>query len=102
MTLFTKAGFHMFSLQKELHSNTIVMISSRDTLIYRQVDFLIRKPSMKHDETILPQIFKGASNSSNMGCDRNISLDFRHSPLISFSESCTFFPGREPRTKIKI
>ena len=57
---------------------------------------------MKHDETILPQIFKGASNSSNMGCDKNISLDFRHSPLISFSESCTFFPGREPRTAIEV
>ena len=50
----------------------------------------------------LPQIFNGASSSSKMGCDKNISLDLRHNPLISFSESCTFFPGREPRTENKI
>ena len=46
----------------------------------------------------LPQIFRGASSSSKIGWDRKISLDFRHRPLISFSESCTFLPGREPRT----
>ena len=86
----------------KLLSNTILMISSRDTFIYRQVHFLITKLCMKKISKTLPQIFKGASNSSNIGCDRNISLDFRHSPLISFSESCTFFPGREPRTKIKV
>lgn len=33
-----------------------------------------------------------------MGWLRNISRDFRHSPRISFSVSCTFFPGREPCT----
>lgn len=33
----------------------------------------------------LPQIFNGASSSSNIGCDKNISRDLRHSPLISVS-----------------
>jgi hypothetical protein len=36
-----------------------------------------------------------------MGCDKKISLDFKHNPRISDSVSCTFFPGREPRTKMK-
>ena len=50
----------------------------------------------------LPQIFKGASSSSRIGWLRNSSLDFKHSPRISFSVSCTFFPGRDPRTEIEI
>ena len=29
----------------------------------------------------------------------NISLDFRQRPRISYSDSCTFLPGLEPRTK---
>lgn len=33
-----------------------------------------------------------------MGWLRKISRDFRHSPRISFSVSCTFFPGRDPWT----
>jgi len=33
-----------------------------------------------------------------MGCDRNISRDLRHRLRISLSDSCTFFPGRAPRT----
>lgn len=47
----------------------------------------------------LPQIFSGASNSNNMGCDKNISRDLRHRFRISTSLSCTFFPGLAPRTK---
>lgn len=35
-----------------------------------------------------------------MGCDKNISRDFRHRLRISFSDSCTFFPGRAPRTEM--
>lgn len=46
----------------------------------------------------LPHIFNGASSSSSMGCDRKISLDFRHRPRISPSDSCTFLPGLAPRT----
>merc|ERR1719319_1502986 len=42
--------------------------------------------------------FSGASNSSKMGCDKNSSLDFRQSPLISCSASWTFFPGLAPLT----
>lgn len=45
-----------------------------------------------------PQILRGASSSSRMGWLRKISRDFRHSPRISFSVSCTFFPGRDPWT----
>jgi len=33
-----------------------------------------------------------------MGCDRKISLDLRHRPLISPSDSWTFLPGLAPRT----
>lgn len=50
---------------------------------------------------ILPQIFKGASNSKRIGCDRNISRDFKQRPRISPSDSCTCFPGRAPRTVIQ-
>ena len=46
----------------------------------------------------LPHILRGASSSSRMGWLRNNSLDLRHSPLISPSVSCTFFPGLEPLT----
>jgi len=45
-----------------------------------------------------PHIFNGASSSSSMGCDRKISLDLRHRPLISPSDSWTFLPGLAPRT----
>ncbi len=47
----------------------------------------------------VPHIFRGASSSSSIGWLRKISLDFRHSPLISVSVSCTFLPGFEPRTE---
>lgn len=47
---------------------------------------------------ISPQILIGASSSNKFGCDKNISRLLRHNPLISFSVSCTFLPGREPRT----
>lgn len=40
----------------------------------------------------LPHILSGASSSSNIGCDKNISRDFKHNPRISDSVSCTFFP----------
>jgi len=33
-----------------------------------------------------------------MGCDKKISLDLRHRPLISPSDSWTFLPGLAPRT----
>ena len=46
----------------------------------------------------LPQIFRGASSSNRTGWFKKISLDFRHSPRTSDSVSCTFFPGRLPRT----
>ena len=45
-----------------------------------------------------PHIFSGASSSSRIGWLRKISLDFKHSPLISFSWSWTFLPGFDPRT----
>lgn len=45
-----------------------------------------------------PQILRGASSSRRMGWLRKISRDLRHRPRISFSVSCTFFPGREPCT----
>ena len=50
---------------------------------------------------VLPQIFRGASNSKRMGCCRNISRDFKHNPLTSFSVICTVLPGRLPLTKEK-
>lgn len=46
-----------------------------------------------------PQILRGASSSRRMGWLRKISRDLRHRPRISFSVSCTFFPGREPCTE---
>lgn len=49
----------------------------------------------------IPHILSGASSSSKIGCDKNISRDFKHNPRISDSVSCTFFPGLEPRTKRK-
>ena len=49
-------------------------------------------------EIFIPQILRGASNSSKMGWLRNISRDFKHKPLISDSVNCTFLPGLEPRT----
>lgn len=45
-----------------------------------------------------PQILRGASSSRRMGWLKKISRDLRHRPRISFSVSCTFFPGREPCT----
>ena len=48
--------------------------------------------------SFLPQIFKGASSSKRIGCCRNISRDFRQSPLTSFSVIWTVFPGRLPLT----
>ena len=51
-----------------------------------------------HQQENSPQIFKGASNSNKIGWLRKISLDFKQRPLISFSVSCTFLPGRDPRT----
>lgn len=35
----------------------------------------------------LPHIFSGASNSNSIGCDKNISRDFKHNPRISASVS---------------
>ena len=46
----------------------------------------------------LPHIFKGASSSRRIGCERKISLDFKQRPRISFSVSCTFLPGLDPLT----
>ena len=51
---------------------------------------------------VLPQIFRGASSSKRMGCCRNISRDFKHNPLTSFSVICTVLPGRLPLTAKKI
>ena len=48
----------------------------------------------------LPQIFRGASSSKRIGCCKNISRDFKHNPLTSFSVICTVLPGRLPLTKI--
>jgi len=45
-----------------------------------------------------PQIFRGASNSNNIGCDINISLHFKHKALISVSDRRTSFPGFYPFT----
>lgn len=47
---------------------------------------------------VLPHIFRGASNSNKIGCDKNISRDFKHKPRISLSDSWTFLPGLAPRT----
>lgn len=46
----------------------------------------------------LPQILNGASSSSNIGCCKNISRDFKHKPLTSCSVICTDLPGRHLRT----
>ena len=46
---------------------------------------------------ILPQTFSGASNSSNIGCSKNISRDLRHRAFTSVSASCTVFMVRLPR-----
>ena len=48
-----------------------------------------------------PQIFRGASSSKRMGWLRKSSLDFKHSPRISFSVNWTFLPGRDPLTENK-
>lgn len=53
------------------------------------------------NELNLPHILSGASNSSSIGCDKNISRDFRHSPRISASVNWTFLPGLDPRTEKK-
>lgn len=45
-----------------------------------------------------PQIFKGASNSNKIGCCKNISRDFKQSPLTSASDICTCLPGLFPLT----
>ena len=52
----------------------------------------------RHMAANWPQIFRGASSSRSIGWLRKISRDFKHRPRISFSASCTFLPGREPRT----
>lgn len=46
----------------------------------------------------VPHILIGASSSSKMGWLMNISRAFVHRYLISYSCSCTGFPGRFPRT----
>ena len=46
----------------------------------------------------IPQIFIGASNSSRIGWFMKISRAFAQRYLISYSASCTGFPGRLPRT----
>lgn len=55
------------------------------------------KPTLMDEN--LPQILRGASSSSRIGWLRKISRDLRQRPRISFSVSCTFFPGREPLTE---
>jgi hypothetical protein len=40
-----------------------------------------------------PQILIGASNSKRFGCDMQISFAMRQMARISFSASCTCFPG---------
>ena len=80
----------------------IMMMMINLTLIHRNewctnlifFFFMRMNPNM-----YLPHILSGASSSSNIGCDKNISRDFKHNPRISDSVSCTFFPGLEPRTK---
>lgn len=49
-----------------------------------------------------PQIFNGASSSRSIGCDKNISRDFKQRPRISPSDNWTFLPGLAPRTKINV
>ena len=100
--IFCKTSFHMLNCTWSYLATRIWWSHHVRHIFIGQVHFLIKKIYIQNWGNFLPQIFKGASNSSSIGCDRNISLDFRHSPLISFSESCTFFPGREPRTKIRI
>ena len=58
-----------------------------------------RKKLHQRHRVYSPQILSGASSSRRIGWLKNISRDFRHSPLISASVSCTFFPGLEPRTE---
>lgn len=60
--------------------------------------YLTPPPRSNQNSQHSPQIFSGASSSSRIGWLRKISLDFKHSPLISFSWSWTFFPGFDPRT----
>lgn len=66
--------------------------------LHWKVAVLVRN---EHSSKYSPQILSGASNSSNIGCDKNISRDFKHSPLISISVNCTFIPGFSPRTENK-
>ena len=100
--IFCKTSFHMLNYTLSYLATRIWWSHHVRHIFIGQVHFLITKLYIQNWGNFLPQIFKGASNSSSIGCDRNISLDFRHSPLISFSESCTFFPGREPRTTIEV
>lgn len=46
----------------------------------------------------LPHIFNGTSSSRSMGCDINISLDFRHRIRISPSDKCTLLSSLASRT----
>lgn len=48
----------------------------------------------------IPHILMGASSSSRMGWLIKISLAFVHRYFISYSCSCTGFPGRLPRTEL--
>lgn len=66
--------------------------------ICQPASFAMLVKKSKYKILILPQIFKGASNSSKMGWLRKISLDFKQRPRISDSVSCTFFPGLDPLT----
>lgn len=63
--------------------------------------FCFLKKIYVYVEYNIPHIFSGASNSKSIGCDRNISRDFKHSPRISASVNWTFLPGLDPRTRSK-
>lgn len=81
------------SIGHECHLNTrIIWIMLNITLFCFSNFFLLI-------HSHLPHIFNGASSSNRIGCDKKISRDLRHNPLISTSVNWTFLPGLAPRTK---
>lgn len=77
-------------------SNINVKLSSNRTQMYTVLGV---KNFNGNTGVYSPQILSGASSSRRIGWLKKISRDFKHSPRISASVSCTFFPGLEPRTE---
>lgn len=94
---------HFISKQCILHSHLKHALCRKYCEIYNKIDYYLRNMIFKECLFVvmvmnLPQILSGASNSSSMGCCRNISLDLVHRPRTSDSDICTVLPGLHPRT----